>query len=97
MFESPYGALVMMDKTGAVPVLIREKKGVKEYSAVIFVPAASPVQKLADLTGKVVAFEDPSSTSSFVLPVNILKGAGLTVKESRKAVDGAIAYYFIQR
>ncbi len=94
MFESAFGALTVMDKAGAVPVLIREKKGIKEYNSVIFVPKDSPIQSLADLNGKVVAFEDPNSTSSFVLPKGILEHAGLKLQESRKPVDGAVAYYF---
>ncbi|MBF0224815.1 MAG: PhnD/SsuA/transferrin family substrate-binding protein [Desulfobacterales bacterium] len=28
LFESPYGALKLMDATGAIPVIIREKDGV---------------------------------------------------------------------
>ncbi len=94
MFESAFGALKVMDNTGAVAVLIREKKGVKEYNSVIFVPKNSPVQELSDLTGKVVAFEELNSTSSFILPKGILERAGLKLKKSRKPVAGAVAYYF---
>ena len=77
MFESPYAALELMDKTGAVPILIREKSGVKSYNSVIFVKKDSPVKAFSDLVGKVVAFEDPTSTSSYLMPVNLLKNAGL--------------------
>jgi len=93
-FESAYGALKIMDATGAVPILIREKKGVRGYNSVIFVKKDSPVQELADLKGKVIAFEDPTSTSSYILPQNILLSAGLELKESRKPIPGAVAYYF---
>ncbi len=94
MFESPYAALELMDKTGAVPILIREKSGVKSYNSVIFVKKDSPVKSFSDLVGKVVAFEDPTSTSSYLMPVNLLKNAGVTVKESSKPTPGVISYYF---
>ena len=94
MFESPYGALAIMDGTGALPVLIREKSGVKEYNSVIFVPKSSSIKTIKDLVGKRVAFEDPASTSSFFLPKSILEDAGLELKKSRKAVPGKVAYYF---
>lgn len=45
IFESAYGALKVMDGTGAVPILIREKKGVKEYDFVIFVKKDSSLMK----------------------------------------------------
>ncbi|GBC63070.1 metal-binding protein [Desulfonema ishimotonii] len=94
VFESVYGALKLMDETGAVPVLIREKSGVKMYNSVIFVKKDSPVQALKDLNGKVIAFEDPASTSSFMLPRAILENAGLKLRESRKPVPGFVACYF---
>lgn len=94
IFESVYSALKMMDDTGAAPVLIRQKSGVKMYNSVIFVKKDSPIQTLQDLEGKVIAFEDPSSTSSFMLPRKILENAGLKLKESRKSIPGHVAYYF---
>lgn len=94
MFESPYGALTVMEKTGATPILIREKKGVKEYNAVLFVKEASPIKSLSDLKGKVVAFEDKNSTSSFMLPHTLLKEAGLETVESRKPSPNVVSYYF---
>ncbi len=94
MFESAYGALRIMDLTGATPILIREKKGVREYNSVIFVREDSPIESLHDLVGKVVVFEDPNSTSSYLLPLNLLKQAGIKVQQSDTPVPGAVAYYF---
>ena len=94
MFESPYLSIEIMDAVGAVPIMIREKSGIKEYNSVIFVKKDSPIQKVTDLKGKVIAFEDPGSTSSFVLPKNILTAAGLDLKESKDPVPGSVAYYF---
>ncbi len=94
IFESPFGVIKMMDETGAVPILIREKDGIKEYSSVLIVLKDSPATKLPDLVGKVVAFEDPGSTTSFIMPKVMLESVGLKLKESQQAVPGEVAYYF---
>lgn len=94
MFESPYGALQIMDATKAVPILIREKKGVREYNSVIFVRNNSTIQQLSDLPGKVIAFEDKTSTSSYILPFQLLKQNGLKLIQSGTPINGAVAYYF---
>ncbi len=94
MFESPYGALKMMDEANVVPILIREKSGVKQYNSVILVKKSSPIKTLSDLKGNVIAFEDSNSTSSYLIPSNLLATAGLTLKKSRKPIAGKVAYYF---
>lgn len=94
MFESPYGAVQIMMKTEASPVLIYEKDGVRQYNSVLFVKEASSIEGLDDLTGKVVAFEDPGSTSGYVLPKNLLAQTGLRLVEATEPVPGAVAYYF---
>ncbi len=94
VFESPHGAIQIMEATGAVPVLIREKDGIREYNSVVFVNGNSPIDSLDDLKGKIVVFEDPESTSSYILPKNLLQAAGLELVESSKAVPGKVAYYF---
>ncbi|MCP4694562.1 MAG: phosphate/phosphite/phosphonate ABC transporter substrate-binding protein [Desulfobacterales bacterium] len=93
-FESPYGALKLMDAAGAAPILIREKKGVKKYNSVIFVKKDSPIKSISDLKGKVLAFEDETSTSSHLLPRSLLTAAGLELKKFRKPIPGVVAYHF---
>lgn len=93
-FESPYGALKLMDSAGAIPALIREKKGVKRYNSVIFVRKDSPIKLFSDLKGKRIAFEDKDSTSSFFLPRVLLEKNGLRLIKSEKVVSGRVAYYF---
>jgi phosphonate transport system substrate-binding protein len=94
VFESPYGAVQIMEATGAIPVLIREKDGIREYNSTIFVNRSSPIEDLDDLTGKIVVFEDPGSTSSYILPRNLLLGVGLELVESAQPIPGKVAYYF---
>jgi phosphonate transport system substrate-binding protein len=92
--ESPYGAARIMDATGAAPILIQEKDGVKRYNSVIFVDSNSGIEDLDDLKGKTVVFEDPESTSSYMLPRQLLSNAGLELVESTEPVPGKVAYYF---
>ncbi len=91
---SPSNALRLMDEANAKPLLIFMKGGVKQYNSAIFVKKESSVTSLAELTGKVIAFEHPYSTSSYFLPRNVLLESKLTLQESRKAVNDAVAYYF---
>ena len=94
VFESSNSAIRMMDEAGAIPILIREKDGIREYNSVIFVNKNSPVKKMTDLLGKIVVFQDPESTSSYFLPRNLLAGAGLDLIEANEPVPGKVAYYF---
>ena len=94
VFESSNSAIRMMDEAGAIPILIREKDGIREYNSVIFVNKDSPVKKMTDLLGKIVVFQDPKSTSSYFLPRNLLAGAGLDLIEANEPVPGKVAYYF---
>ncbi len=94
LFESPYGALMIMENTGATPILIREKKGVKNYNSVFFVKKDSPIKTILDLNGKVVAFEDEASTSSYLMPKSLLLSHGLELKRSRAPAPGFVSYYF---
>lgn len=58
----------------------------RTYTSVIIVPADSPVQKIEDLKGKVMAFGDISSTSGSLYPRIMLDQAGLKVPGDFKEV-----------
>ena len=95
-FESAYSGIKIMDKTGAIPVLIREKSGKKQYNSVIFARASSQINTFDNLKNKVIAFEDKASTSSFLLPAALLKRNKLELEFSKekKSIAGKVAYYF---
>lgn len=74
--------LIMMDvakASGSKLLLRRWKKGASEYTSVIFARQDAGLTSLADLRGKVVAFEKESSSTGYLLPWLEMQQAGLTV------------------
>jgi phosphonate transport system substrate-binding protein len=77
--ETPFSAITFMKK-GKVEILLRRwKKGVFEYHTVFFTRKDSKITNLEDLKGKTIAFEDPGSTSAFLIPAATLIQKGLNL------------------
>ncbi|MGQ0486600.1 MAG: phosphate/phosphite/phosphonate ABC transporter substrate-binding protein [Hyphomicrobiales bacterium] len=85
--ESPLVAARVGDDGGAVPLVRRWKKGVGEYWSEIIVLSNSAVKTPADLRGRVIAFEDPDSTSGHLLPRALLLTHGLHIEILRHATS----------
>lgn len=66
--------------SGSQTFLRRWKKGRDQYRSVIFTLESSSVAELDDLQGKVVAFEEPFSTSGFILPAASILSDGYQLK-----------------
>ena len=77
--DSPFPVLEIEALSGAKPLLRRWKKGVAEYRSVIFVRKNGGINSLEDLKGKMIAFEDPFSTSGYFLPKATLMQAGIVI------------------
>lgn len=85
--ETPFMALDMAEK-GLAEIVLREwKKGVAEYHSVIVARKDGPVQRLEDLAGRRVAFEDAGSTSGYLMPHFALEQAGLSLQELANSED----------
>ena len=98
--ETVFSALYYSEEAGA-DILLREwKKGISAYHTVFITRRDSPIRSIDDLRGKWVAFEDPGSTSGFLLPLSIILDHGLKVAEDRPIdtplVDG-VTYQFVLR
>lgn len=78
--ETPYAAAALVQQNGAIPTLRKWKNGQEVYQSLIFVRSDSPIKSLADLGGKNIALEQPSSFSSFYLPKVLLEKTGLTLE-----------------
>ncbi|MGI9507995.1 MAG: phosphate/phosphite/phosphonate ABC transporter substrate-binding protein [Geminicoccaceae bacterium] len=97
-FDSPLVAARVARLSNSEPFLRRWKRGIGSYHSVIVVPADSEIQTIDDLPGMRIAFQEPDSTSGFMLPAGLLRQEGLALRElpSRAArpVAGEIGYIF---
>lgn len=82
--ESPYPTYVVNQVHGAGKLLLRRwKSGMAEYRSLIATAKDSGINRLDNLRGKLIAFEDPESTSGYFLPKFFLQQQGF------KLVPGA--------
>ena len=74
--ESPYPTYLINKQGAAVLLLRRWKSGMAEYRSLIFSKKESETNRLEQLRGKMIAFEDPGSTSGYFLPKVLLLKKG---------------------
>jgi phosphonate transport system substrate-binding protein len=96
--ESAYPTY-LINRLGAARILLRRwKGGVDEYRSIIFTRERGSVTRLDDLRGKIMAFEDPGSTSGYFLPKLLLLKKGFAVLEKAnletKVAANEIGYIF---
>jgi phosphonate transport system substrate-binding protein len=70
--DSVVPTVVFSKWSGSYPILNQWKYGEAEYYSVILVKKDSGINSLTDLKGKVIAFDEPHSTSAHVLPRMLL-------------------------
>jgi phosphonate transport system substrate-binding protein len=79
-------------------VLRRWKSGKAEYYSLIFTKRDGTIKRLEDLRGKTMVFEDPGSSSGYLLPKLYLQRRGFKLAEKKEydpnATAGAINYVF---
>jgi phosphonate transport system substrate-binding protein len=79
--DSPFMVAQMGREAGAKPFLRRWKKGMAEYRTLFVVRNDSGIRSLDDLRGKVVAFDDPQSSSGHLMPRAMLLERGYRLME----------------
>jgi phosphonate transport system substrate-binding protein len=73
LFHDSVAATVVLSKwSGSIPILRQWKYNEAEYDGVILVKKNSGINALTGLKGKVLAFDEPHSTSAHILPRMIL-------------------------
>lgn len=87
------------ESNGLVSLLLREwKKGTAQYKTLIVARKDGPVNRIEDLAGRRFAFEDPGSTSGYLVPRATLEASGLSLVELSNprdpAPDGKLGYSF---
>jgi phosphonate transport system substrate-binding protein len=80
-FDSPYPVLAVSRLAGSQIMLRHWKRGQSDYHSLIVVRSDSPFKTIADLKGRMIAFEDPYSTSGYFLPKMTLLNAKLRLRE----------------
>jgi phosphonate transport system substrate-binding protein len=81
--DSPFTVADIGHKTGAKPFLRRWKKGQAEYYTLIVVRKDSGIDSIDDLRGRIIAFDEPFSSSGYFLPKAMLIGHGHRMVEVR--------------
>src|ERR1044071_5229673 len=82
--ESPYPTY-LINRLGAARLLLRAwKGGMAEYRSLILTSKQSGVTEPKELRGKIIAFEDPGSTSGYFLPKLFLFKKGFSLSEQAR-------------
>ncbi|MFN4161400.1 MAG: phosphate/phosphite/phosphonate ABC transporter substrate-binding protein [Stenotrophomonas sp.] len=87
--ETSGTAVALGMRSGAQPLLLTERSGVRDYHTVFFVRRDSPIVSLADLKGHTLALQNVASTSAYLVPVMTLLQEGLTPEILLSARDAA--------
>lgn len=88
--DSPFVVAEIGRQVALQPVLRRWKGGVPEYYSIFFTRNDSTVKTLEDLKGKVLALDEPFSTSGYLVPKAVLAEQGYSlveVAETQSTVD----------
>ncbi len=79
-FDSPLVSMVVNELAGSTMAFRRWKKGVSSYYTVIFTRKDSGIKTLDDLKGHTIGFEEAFSSSGYLLPMMVLRAAGIETK-----------------
>ena len=97
-FDSPFPTLAVQDLSGSRIILRRWKKGLVSYSSTYIALRDGDVRSVDDFLGKVMAFEEPRSTSGFILPAGTLVQRGFALRRvdgpDAEVAPDEIGYYF---
>ena len=80
-FDSAFPALAVQELSGSTIVARRWKGGIESYWSTYIARQDSGIDSVDGQLGKVIAVEEPRSTSGFVLPVGTLVQRGLKLRE----------------
>jgi len=78
-FDSPFPSLAVQEISGSKIILRRWKQGEPEYWSTFIALRGNGISSVKDLLGKTIAFEEPHSTSGFLLPAGTLVDRGYNI------------------
>lgn len=94
--DSPFTSIAVSLHSGSKLLLQRWKRGRAEYRSVIFIKKNSHLQRIDDLKGNVLAFEEPFSSSGYFIPKMALAREGLKLvpeQDATKPLNGQEVRY----
>ena len=98
--ETAGTAVLLRQRAQARPLLLTERDGVRAYHSVFFARRDSGVRTLADLPGRCVAFQRPSSTSAYFAPASELVAHGfrleILLSPTDRVAPPSVGYVFAQ-
>lgn len=83
--DSVYPTLLVQKDTDMTTACKRWKKGKEGYKSFIFTKKDSDIEKISDLKGKTIVFEDKYSTSGYYIPKKAILNEGLILSEYWKS------------
>jgi phosphonate transport system substrate-binding protein len=98
--ESPYPTYLINNVQGVARLMARRwKGGIAEYRSLIFTAKNGDINRLEDLQGKLLVFEDPESTSGHFLPRHFLTRKGFKFADKSRynpdALPTDVGYIFV--
>jgi phosphonate transport system substrate-binding protein len=81
-YFGPLSYVLARSKSNIEAFAALKKKGLTTYQAVIIANAGAGIGSLTDIAGKDMAFGDPASTSSHLIPKSMLTEKGLEAKKN---------------
>ena len=100
--ESVYPTYTINYVHGAGKMILRRwKSGMAEYQSLIFTKRDGGIKRLDELRGKTIVFEDPGSTSGYLMAKFFLQRNGFKLAEKREfdanASPAQVSYLFAYR
>lgn len=96
--ETAGTGMALEQRSGAVPLLLTERNGVRTYESLFFVRRDSPINTLADLKGQTLALQSVASTSAYLVPAMTLLEQGIRPEILLSPLDtpaaDAVGYVF---
>lgn len=96
--ETAATAMLLQQRGNAEPLLLTERDGVSRYRTVFFVRRDSGLDKLEDLRGRSVAFQNNASTSAYFVPaIELLRrklSLSLLLSPMDRPSDRTVGYVF---
>ena len=85
--DSAFPTIAVSRLSGSKLMLRRWKKELAEYHSVIFTKNGGGVKELGDLKGKMISFEEPFSSSGYLLPKLVMAQNGLKLGQKNNPAD----------